>query len=120
MLSDRVMISHNLPNRLGNLSEIVSENHRGYGRTPVFKQKKGALEQSSFILRQYAPAYDVTYLPVSSTRLAIFSCNAMMFTGSCLARRRTIAIWVRSMSPSATAATTFFADASSRLNAPSR
>jgi len=64
--------------------------------------------------------YAVTYLPVSSTRLAIFSCSAITFTGSCFTRRRTIAICVRSMSPSATAATTFLAAASSLPNAPSR
>jgi|ERR1039458_2915804 hypothetical protein len=64
--------------------------------------------------------YAVTYFPVSSTRLAMLSCSAITLTGSCFARRRTIAIWVRSMSPSATSAITFFAAASSFANAPSR
>ena len=57
--------------------------------------------------------YTVTYLPVSSTRAATCSCRPITLTGSSFTSRRTMAIWVRSMSPSATAAITFLAAASS-------
>jgi len=90
-----------------------------------FQDKKDGAGSPVFLCANFSPClrgegYAVTYFPVSSNRLAIFSCSAMTFSGSCFARRRTIAIWVRSMSPSATAATTFFAAASSFVKAPSR
>jgi len=58
-----------------------------------------------------ASGYSV-YRPAATTCRAICRPSAMVSAGSCLASRRTIAIWVRNMSPSATAATTFLAASS--------
>jgi len=52
------------------------------------------------------------YRPAASTCWAIWRPRAMVFAGSCLASLRTMAIWVLSISPSATAATTLRAEAS--------
>lgn len=53
----------------------------------------------------HGPPYSV-YRPASMTRRAISRPTAMVLAGSYLARRRRIANWVRSMSPSATAVMT--------------
>src|ERR1039458_1986778 len=58
-------------------------------------QRLEATEKSFRILRVLRASvtmfYAVTYFPVSSTRLAMLSCSAITLTGSCFARRRTIA-----------------------------
>lgn len=64
--------------------------------------------------------YAMTYLPASITLCATCCCTEMTSTGSCFESRRRMAIWVRSMSPSATAAMTFLAAASRRAMAPAR
>src|SRR5260370_34237269 len=50
--------------------------------------------------------YAVTYLPASTIRLAICWVKAIRLNGSYLNSRRRITSWGRSVSPSATAATT--------------
>src|ERR1700722_17270758 len=61
--------------------------------------------------------YAKVYLPRSIVFCAICRRRAMVLNGSCLDSLRTMASWVRSISPSATSAMTFLAAASIFSNA---